>query len=300
VLRTHAQDQLAHLQQFRRLEQLQKRADAQAIKTNATIVSCTGPALVHYPDIRTRFLQKMVDSKSQRFSQTFFADFALSKVKGKEMAAGLFRMVSGEALDYTYTYEEMKYIVEGKFKLTDGTGQCTTVQTGDLVYFPMGAKVKFEVAAGHYALGCFTGQRRDGEAGSQIQDKAVAAAIALNPRFVVYPQIIQQPLPKMTDGPSQSNSQTYFKDFAVSSVPGKEMAAGLFRMLTGRALDYTYTYEEMKYVVEGKFIITDGTGQKVEAKAGDLLYFPKGCQVKFETPHYAVGCFTGQRKAGEA
>jgi len=271
-------------------------ASAAASKAAIGEDSSPGPALVHIPNIIGRELPKMVDTESMRKSQTYFGDFALSNVAGKEMSAGLFRMLSGEALDYTYTYGEMKYIVEGVFKMTDGTGQCVTVGTGDLVYFPKGTKVKFEVPKGHYALGCFTGQRLPAAPTAE----EAAESISSNPKLVVYRQIIQQNLPKMTDGDSQKKSQTYFKDFAVDPVPGKTMVAGLFRMMAGEALDYTYTYEEMKYMVEGKFIISDGTGQKVEAKAGDLLYFPKGCKVKFETDHYAVGCFTGQREPGTA
>ena len=94
---------------------------------------------------------------------------------------------------------------------------------------------------------------------------------------------------------SEKNSNTYFEDFATSLVPGKELTTGLFRMRDGPALHYTYTYEEMKFIVQGEFHLTDGTGQQVVAKAGDLMYFPKGTQIAFETPNEALGCFTGQR-----
>ena len=53
-------------------------------------------------------------------------DFGFSKVVGKEMTTGLFRMNAGPYLDYTYDYEELKLILEGEFHLTDGTGcKCT-------------------------------------------------------------------------------------------------------------------------------------------------------------------------------
>ena len=42
--------------------------------------------------------------------------------------------------------------------------------------------------------------------------------------------------------------------------------------------------------------MTDGTGQKVVAKAGDLMYFPKGSKIIFDTPDTALGYFCGQRK----
>lgn len=39
----------------------------------------------------------------------------------------------------------------------------------------------------------------------------------------------------------------------------------------------------MKIVIEGEFDISDETGQKVHAVAGDVFYFPKGS--KSELPH---------------
>ena len=50
-------------------------------------------------------------------------------------------------------------------------------------------------------------------------------------------------------------------------------------------LKYTYTYHEMKFIVDGR------TGQKVEAKPGDLFYFPKG--VTFTTSDFGLGFFCG-------
>jgi ethanolamine utilization protein EutQ len=58
---------------------------------------------------------------------------------------------------------------------------------------------------------------------------------------------------------------------------------------------YYYDYEELKFIVSGEFHLTDGTGQKIVAKAGDLVYFPNGTSVIFDTPSEAIGCFTGQR-----
>ena len=38
----------------------------------------------------------------------------------------------------------------------------------------------------------------------------------------------------------------------------------------------TYTYYEFKLVIAGDLVVSDGTGQKVKAVKGDVLYFPKG------------------------
>lgn len=95
-----------------------------------------GKAMVHYPQIISRALSanpkiaKMTADESQRNSKTWLEDLATSPVPGKEMTAGLFRMNAGKPLDYVYTYEEMKYIVDGEFLLTDGTGKKSCCQSG--------------------------------------------------------------------------------------------------------------------------------------------------------------------------
>ena len=58
--------------------------------------------------------------------------------------------------------------------------------------------------------------------------------------------------------------------------------------------------EELKLILEGEFHLTDGTGQEVVAKAGDLMHFPKGAKILFNTPKTALGYYCGQRKGGTA
>ena len=65
-------------------------------------------------------------------------------------------------------------------------------------------------------------------------------------------------------------------------------------------LTYTYTYHEMKLIIDGEFKIMDETGTEVIATVGDLLYFPKGSTITFSTPDYGVGFFCGQRGKNEA
>lgn len=88
----------------------------------------------------------------------------------------------------------------------------------------------------------------------------------------------------------------FLGDTFVSNDVDKRICAGFFRLEKGNALDYTYDYDEMKIIVAGEFIISDDTGQKVTASPGDVLYFPVGTHVKFETKDFAVGFFCGQRK----
>jgi len=109
-------------------------------------------------------------------------------------------------------------------------------------------------------------------------------------------QIAGTLLPAMSD----VDATAYLKDFAVSDDSEKPITSGLFRLEKGNSLTYEYTYHEMKLVVEGVFTILDGSGVEVTAKAGDLLYFPKGSTITFSTSDYGLGFFCGQRGEGEA
>ena len=92
----------------------------------------------------------------------------------------------------------------------------------------------------------------------------------------------------------------FLKDFSVSEDTDKPMTSGLFRLKAGESLKYTYTYHEMKFIVDGNFTIEDETGQKQNVKAGDLLYFSKGTAMTFTTDDFGLGFFCGQRGEGEA
>jgi uncharacterized cupin superfamily protein len=50
--------------------------------------------------------------------------------------------------------------------------------------------------------------------------------------------------------------------------PDKPISAGFYRLEKGTPLEYTYTYDEMKIIIEGSFTISDETGKKVNAKPG--------------------------------
>ncbi|MFE4835881.1 cupin domain-containing protein [Arthrobacter sp. NPDC056691] len=77
---------------------------------------------------------------------------------------------------------------------------------------------------------------------------------------------------------------------------GSVMCAGFFELTASEPLVYTYTYDEMKVVIAGEFILTDeATGEVTHAKERDVLFFPKGTTVRFETPEYGLGFFAGDR-----
>ncbi|OJJ43056.1 hypothetical protein ASPZODRAFT_154799 [Penicilliopsis zonata CBS 506.65] len=89
-------------------------------------------------------------------------------------------------------------------------------------------------------------------------------------------------------------------DSSEKDSPEKPISAGFYRLEKGTPLVYTYTYDEMKIILEGEFEISDETGQKVTAKPGDVFYFPAGAKITFTTPSYGLAFYTGQRKQGAA
>ena len=56
----------------------------------------------------------------------------------------------------------------------------------------------------------------------------------------------------------------------------------------------------MKLIIDGEFHISDGSGEEITAKKGDLIYFPKGSVITFRTDNFGLGYFVGQRGQDEA
>lgn len=95
--------------------------------------------------------------------------------------------------------------------------------------------------------------------------------------------------------PLIANENAYLGDVFDSTDAEKPVACGFYRLEKGTPLVYTYTYHEMKIIVEGEFIISDETGQEVTAGPGDVFYFPKGSVITFKTNSYGLAFYTGQR-----
>ena len=114
--------------------------------------------------------------------------------------------------------------------------------------------------------------------------------------FKLYNQITNEELPSM----NVEGVNAFLKDFSVSEDSDKPITSGLFRLKAGESLKYTYTYHEMKLIVDGSFIIQDESGQKVTGKPVELFYFPKGSAITFSTPDFGVGFFCGQSGEDEA
>ncbi|KAK2746498.1 hypothetical protein FQN57_003124 [Myotisia sp. PD_48] len=102
--------------------------------------------------------------------------------------------------------------------------------------------------------------------------------------------------------PLIANNNAFLGDVFTSQKenPEKPVSCGFYRLEKGEPLVYTYTYDEMKIILEGQFEISDATGRTVVASPGDVFYFPKGATITFKTQDYGLAFFTGQRGEGEA
>ena len=91
----------------------------------------------------------------------FLQDTVSSNNESAPITCGFFRMDSGNPLEYTYSYDECKIMLEGEMTITEESGQSVTMKPGDVVYFDSGTKVTFTSASSGKAF--YVGQRRPGE-----------------------------------------------------------------------------------------------------------------------------------------
>ncbi|PWN42646.1 hypothetical protein IE81DRAFT_323193 [Ceraceosorus guamensis] len=92
----------------------------------------------------------------------------------------------------------------------------------------------------------------------------------------------------------QSNSQ--LMDVTHSPKVNEHQVMGFFRIRKGEPLHYTYTYNELKYVISGSIIVKDKTtGITHHAKAGNVFNFSIGADVEFTSEDEGLAVFSGQR-----
>ena len=90
----------------------------------------------------------------------------------------------------------------------------------------------------------------------------------------------------------------FLQDTVSSNKDEAPITCGFFRMESGNPLEYTYSYDECKIMLEGEMTITDTEGQSVNMKPGDVVYFDAGTKVTFTSNSSGTAFYTGQRKLG--
>lgn len=115
---------------------------------------------------------------------------------------------------------------------------------------------------------------------------------------------VQAPFRVVGDGwknlPSMEIARTEgFIQDVYENPEGSAMCSGFFELKhTDEPLLYVYTYDEMKVVLEGEFLLENrDTGQSLVARAKDAIFFPTGSRIYFSTPSYALAFYCGHRGA---
>lgn len=85
----------------------------------------------------------------------------------------------------------------------------------------------------------------------------------------------------------------------ITSDENAPLTCGLFSLAKSNPLDYTYTYNEAKFIVSGEMTLAEEGGETFHATAGDIIYFDKGAKVTFTSNSSGLAFFCGQRAKGE-
>jgi uncharacterized cupin superfamily protein len=84
------------------------------------------------------------------------------------------------------------------------------------------------------------------------------------------------------------------------TVQEKPLQLGYFSMQSGESLTFTYTYLEMKVVLNGKIVIIDDQGEKYVAEQGDVLIFTPDTTVVFDGESDGDAVYAAHRLPEEA
>ncbi len=90
-------------------------------------------------------------------------------------------------------------------------------------------------------------------------------------------------------------ANAFLSDVVSSNDPEAPITCGLFRIEKGKSLTYTYGYDEAKIIIDGEMTVDDGS-TKVTATPGDILFFPKGSTITFNSNSKGTGFICGQRE----
>ena len=91
----------------------------------------------------------------------------------------------------------------------------------------------------------------------------------------------------------------FLNDMVSSDDPDAPITCGLFRMEKGGSLEYTYSYDEAKFIVAGEMTLAEEGGETFQASAGDVVYFGKGATITFSSESSGLAFYCGQRREGE-
>ncbi len=91
----------------------------------------------------------------------------------------------------------------------------------------------------------------------------------------------------------------FIKNIVFTNDPDSPIVCGIFRIEKGAPLEYTYTYDDVKIILEGEMTISEEGGATIEAKPGDIFLYEEGAKITFASNSSGLGFYCGQRAADE-
>jgi ethanolamine utilization protein EutQ (cupin superfamily) len=86
------------------------------------------------------------------------------------------------------------------------------------------------------------------------------------------------------------------QDLVSSSNETSPISCGFFKMEAGNPLEYTYSYDECKIMLEGEMTLTETGGETVTLTPGDVVYFDSGTTITFSSNTSGTAFYVGQRE----
>ncbi|MEG2455073.1 MAG: cupin domain-containing protein [Oscillospiraceae bacterium] len=83
--------------------------------------------------------------------------------------------------------------------------------------------------------------------------------------------------------PFEGRSDVRLMDF-VTLEEAPRMGGGIMELLDGADFEWTLTYDEFDYVIDGTLEIVLDSGTVLKGGPGDILYIPKNSHIHFRTP----------------
>jgi uncharacterized cupin superfamily protein len=184
--------------------------------------------------------------------------------------AGLYSTEAKSTNIESYPVDEFMLVVGGGATMSSADGAVLKVKKGDALFMPKGWK-------GNWATNGF----KEFYVAYTVPDSANDGT----PAQVVHPMKIVSTDPRALTTPDVQTFQI-FKYRVMGKSADKSFRAGLSAMHTKRSLDSSNETDEEIFLISGgeTFLSPDGT--VVAAKAGDVVFMPKGWKGKYRTNGY--------------
>lgn len=225
---------------------------------------------------------------------------------GGHFSATLQHLPAGSTSSTFLLDHRFQFIVEGAIHITDGTGQKFHGRAGDYFFLPYGSNVTLYTPEKAITYVSIADQMPPilPEQVPTLQPDAYRTWVkesASTTQIKHFTQIKQMQEKVFGDvdhlyfsaigcwkwNAKQLRANAWVKHNHSLRSPNWNFCSGVFHLLAGPPSFTSYTYknhEELDFIIDGEFHVTDGDGEKLVLKRGDLVHNPRHKDVLYQTP----------------